>query len=89
LSGQSTRPGKIKPTKNPVEFGRWGGALVGDDIGYFVGIIDEIAIFNAVLTEDDIAETMDGLQRFRVSVEASDRLAVTWGKVKLMHNIST
>lgn len=86
LSGQSSRPGPIQHTNNPVEFSKWGGALIGEDIGYFIGIIDEIAIFDDVLTEDDIAEAMDGLQIFRVSVEALDKIAVTWGKIRLMSN---
>jgi hypothetical protein len=86
LSGQSSRPGNIQQTNNPVEFGRWGGALIGEDIGYFIGMIDEIAIFDDVLTEDDIAETMDGLQVFRVSVEALGKIAITWGKIRLMSN---
>lgn len=86
LSGQSSRPGNIQQTSNPVEFGRWGGALIGEDIGYFIGMIDEIAIFDDVLSEDDIAEAMDGLQIFRVSVEALDKIAITWGKIRLMSN---
>jgi len=84
LSGQSGRPERIQQTKNPVEFGRWGGFIMGDDIGYFVGIIDDVAIFNVALTEDEIRETMDGLQKYRLSVEASGKLAATWGEVKLM-----
>jgi len=85
-SGQSGRPGNIQQTSNPLEFARWGGALIGEDIGYFIGIIDEIAIFDDVLSEDDIAEAMDGLQIFKASVEASGKLAVTWGKIRLMSN---
>ena len=52
VSGQSSRLGKIAKTVNRVEFGRWGGG------SYFVGIIDEVAIFNAALDEDDISSTM-------------------------------
>ena len=82
-SGQSSRPAALKGTDNPLEFGIWSGALMGDDIGYFVGIIDEIAIFNAVLTEGDILESMDGLQEYRFPVEASGKLAAAWGRIKL------
>ena len=88
MSGNGSRPGKVSPTKNPVEFGRWGGGLIGDDVGYFIGIIDEIAIFNTTLTEKDIKETMNGLQKFSMSVEASGKLAVAWGKIKSISNIS-
>jgi hypothetical protein len=82
-SGQSARPGKIVKTKNVVELGRWAGGLVGDDVGYFVGLFDEFAIFNAVLSEEDIKESMNGLQKFKAPVEALGKLAVTWGRIKL------
>ena len=49
----STRPGDIAVTGNAVEIGRWGGG------SYFVGIIDEAAIFNVVLSEDDLETIMD------------------------------
>ncbi|MFP6721886.1 MAG: LamG-like jellyroll fold domain-containing protein, partial [Candidatus Poribacteria bacterium] len=47
-AGVSTRPGKITATENPVEIGRWGGG------SFFVGIIDEAAIFNIVLGEEGL-----------------------------------
>lgn len=83
-SGEMVKSGNIQTTSNPVEIGRWGGGLLGDDVGYFVGIIDEVAIFNAVLTEKDILTAMEGLQRFRVSVEAQGKLAIRWGRIKLV-----
>jgi len=80
-SGSSTRPGKIALTTNPVEIGKWGGG------NFFVGIIDEVAIFrNVVLEEKDLKTIMDeGLKAVlggeAVSPEA--KLAMTWGKIKL------
>ncbi len=79
-AGTSTRPGKTAATLNPVEIGRWG------DGSYFVGIIDEAAIFNTVLTEDDImtiiehglADALGGL-----NVEPTGKLAVTWADLKV------
>ncbi len=79
LSGQSARPGKISTTTNPVEFGRWGGG------SYFVGIIDEAAIFNIALTEEDIQTTMnDGLEKLLKghAVNPNARLTITWGDIK-------
>ena len=77
-----------------MEFGRWGGALLrgvsasltfrGDDIGYFVGIIDEIAIFNAVLTEDELQILMEAglLEALNLSVLPLGKLATLWGVLK-------
>jgi len=81
-SAQGSRPGNVSSTNNPLEFGRWGGALIGDDIGYFIGMLDEIALFSVALTDSDVLEAMDGLQRFRASVDVSEKLASTWGNIK-------
>ena len=72
-SGASTRPGTVAQTENPVEIGKWGGG------SYFVGIIDEAAIFNAALSEADIQTIMDsGI----TAVQAAGKLATTWGYLK-------
>jgi len=55
---------------------------MGDDVGYFMGMIDEVAIFNSVLTEDDILESMNGLKKYRLSVESKGKIADTWGNIK-------
>ncbi len=80
--GEIAKLGNIKTTHNPVEIGRWGGGLMGDDVGYFMGMIDEVAIFNSVLTEDDILESMNGLKKYRLSVESKGKIADTWGNIK-------
>ncbi|MYK18976.1 LamG domain-containing protein [Candidatus Poribacteria bacterium] len=75
----STRPGKTTVTGNPVEIGRWGGG------SFFVGIIDEAAIFNTVLSEDDLAIIVEhGLAKALggLDVEPLDKLALTWGTLK-------
>ncbi|MCD6508655.1 LamG domain-containing protein, partial [Candidatus Poribacteria bacterium] len=80
FSGSSTRPGKVAPTTNPVEIGRWGGG------SYFVGIIDEAAIFNVALTDKDIQTVMEsGLQKIisgQLAVEPSGKLTTLWGEIK-------
>jgi len=80
--GEIAKPGNIKTTHNPVEIGRWGGGLMGDDVGYFVGMIDEVAIFNSVLTENDILESMNGLKKYGFAVESKGKIADTWGNIK-------
>ncbi|GIX06496.1 MAG: hypothetical protein KatS3mg115_0899 [Candidatus Poribacteria bacterium] len=79
-SGQSTRPGAIAPTNNPVEFGRWGGG------SYFVGIIDEVALFSVALEEEDlrlIAENgLEAVLRGGLAVHPLGKLAVSWAALK-------
>ena len=78
-AGASTRPGDIAVTVNPVEIGRWGGG------SYFVGIIDEAAIFNTVLSEDDLKAIADnGLAKALggLAVAPTNKLATTWAALK-------
>ena len=51
----------------------------------FNGIIDETAVFNAALTEDDISDIMgNGLASLTgvAAVYPSDKLTTTWGRIK-------
>ena len=79
-AGKSTRPGKITATENPVEIGRWGKG------SFFAGIIDEVAIFNIVLGEEDLQTIMDqGLANViggDTPVSPIGMLASTWSKLK-------
>lgn len=78
-TGVSTRPGKTAATANPVELGKWGGG------SHFVGIIDEAAIFNVVLSEDDLATIVEhGLAKALggLDVEPTNKLAITWAALK-------
>ena len=70
---------EIPPDHNtePVRIGRWGNPR-GD---YWSGVLDEVAMFNQALTEDEIQDiTMN--MRDALAVEASGKLAVTWGTIK-------
>ena len=70
---------EIPPDHNtePVRIGRWGNPR-GD---FWSGVLDEVAMFNQALTEDEIQDiTMN--MRDALSVEASGKLAVTWGLIK-------
>ena len=46
------------------------------------GIIDEVAVYNTALDEDEIAKVMEGLSKQFQTVEATGKLTVTWGYLK-------
>ena len=50
--------------------------------GTLRGIIDEVAVYNMALDEDEINEVMEGLSKQFQAVDASEKLAVTWGYLK-------
>ncbi|MBD3181249.1 hypothetical protein GF312_03085 [Candidatus Poribacteria bacterium] len=50
------------------------------DTRYFMGVIDEVAIYNRELTEDDILMLATG--GLTTAVEPADKLATTWGSIK-------
>ncbi len=70
-----------KPATNNAPFiiGAQGPAGNG---GPLKGIIDEVAVYNTALDEDEIAEVMEGLTKQFHAVEATGKLAVTWGYLK-------
>ena len=80
LAGQSGRPGKPNPGAAPVTLGNWNGS------SNFVGILDDLAIFNVALEAEDILDiATDGLQETLIidqSVQPSGKLAGTWGWLK-------
>ncbi len=57
---------------------RWKG-----DVGWdFIGVLDEVAIFNTALTEDDLNTVMaEGLQE-ALSVAPTGKLTTVWGNIK-------
>ena len=50
--------------------------------GKFRGIIDDVAIFNVVLSQDDITKIMDDGLESVLAVSASGKLATTWAKIR-------
>lgn len=50
--------------------------------GPLKGIIDEVAVYDTALDEDEIAKVMEGLTKQFHAVEAIGKLAVTWGHLK-------
>ncbi len=79
-AGTSSRTGASAPTQNPVAIGRWNTG------SYFVGIIDDVAIFNTALSEEDINTIKDhGLDAALSGVspvEPTNKLTTTWGNLK-------
>ncbi len=61
-----------------------GGCGIWDATGnWFTGAIDEVGLFHAPLSDDDIADIMNnGLQVFGVAVEPAGKIAVAWGMLK-------
>ena len=61
-----------------------GGCGIWDGDGnWFTGAMDEVGLFHAPLTDDDVADVMNnGLQVFGVAVEPAGKLAVTWSMLK-------
>jgi hypothetical protein len=53
----------------------------GAPSNFFSGVLDEVALFNVALTEDQIQEVMGSLSGTQ-AVSASDKLASTWGSIR-------
>ena len=49
---------------------------------YYQGIIDEVAVFGAALSQDDIADIMTGGLGSALAVSPAGKLTTTWGKLK-------
>lgn len=54
----------------------------GDPAGYFTGIIDEVGLFRASLTQDQIKEIMNKGLATVSAVDLKNKLAIVWGAVK-------
>ncbi len=50
--------------------------------GPLKGIIDEVAVYDTALDEDELAEVMESLTKQFQSVEAMGKLTLTWGHLK-------
>jgi len=49
---------------------------------YYQGIIDDVGIFNAALSQEDISAIMNEGLKNALSVSPAGKLAVTWGSIK-------
>ncbi len=50
---------------------------------WFDGFIDEVAIYNRDLSEDEVAANFDAEANTATAVQPSDKLAHTWGAIKV------
>jgi len=81
----STNPREGKPTANTdaINIGSWGTG------SYFIGMLDDIAIFNVALSAADVKSIYDSglksvlkLDAGTSSVSPSAKLVATWGDLK-------
>ena len=80
--GQYTVAHDIPQNDADLVFAAWHHA--GGNGGY-IGLLDEIAVFNVALEEADIKEIMqNGLSALVSPVEPKDKLAARWGEIKSM-----
>ena len=49
---------------------------------YTEGIIDDVALFNVALEEEDMDAIMDNGVETAAAVEAVNKLTTTWGRIK-------
>lgn len=79
LDVTQNRPAQNTDVVTPVLIGaRFTGGKPSD---FFSGALDEVALFNVALTEEQIQEVMEGLAPPE-AVSASGKLASTWGSIK-------
>ena len=68
--------GNIVTSNQELRIGR------GDPAGYFAGIIDEVGLFKAALTQTQVKDIMNkGLSNVS-GVDSKDKLATVWGVIK-------
>lgn len=58
------------------------GYANGSRASFLNGAVDEVAIFNRALSDDEVKELMEGLGQLVYPVDPRSKLAVTWGEVK-------
>jgi len=82
LDQKTQGEGKLGVANMSLVIGGQTGALEGaGNPSWFDGMIDEVLIYNGVLSEDDIKEAKKGLSSL-LGVEQSRKLAITWGNIK-------
>lgn len=86
LLGTANQTGKVDDTESVLQFGKWPGAEQGTAACFANGIIDEIAIFSAALTEDEVKTIMtQGLRKTLslAAIEPLDKLTTTWAGIRI------
>jgi len=76
-SQKSNNPVDPAGTPNEVTIGTWAGEA-------WPGIVDEVRLWNRVLTEKEIQESMDKGQADFTAVQPGGKLTTSWGSIKLV-----
>jgi hypothetical protein len=79
--GNVSFSGDIIVTAQPIRIG--GGANVGAAPLHTPGIIDEVAIFNEALEQEDIPNLMNNGLSWMIAVSSMGKLATTWSSIKI------
>jgi hypothetical protein len=75
-----------KAPRNPATVGTT--LIIGaepDRNDWFTGLVDEVAIFNVVLTESDIKKIMTEGLKTGAAVSSAGKLAAAWGRIKVQN----
>lgn len=79
LDGSKPQSGEVRQSDSELRIGR------GEPAGYFMGVIDEAAVFASALTEEDIQNIMNvGLGQLVLSVEPAGKLPTVWAEIKML-----
>lgn len=70
-------PNNLKPdtAETIITIGSWVGG------GWLKGVIDEVALFNEALSQEQIKQVMNGIKS--APVDKAGKLTVCWGKIKI------
>lgn len=80
LEDTTSPSGTISPDTGPLHLGHREGVALGQD--HYKGLIDEVAIFDVVLSKDEINDIMKtGFNRI-FAVSPSGKLATVWSDIK-------
>ncbi|MDQ1329563.1 MAG: hypothetical protein QG641_2854 [Candidatus Poribacteria bacterium] len=77
---ESSLESELVPTKMDLRIGHRLGST-----HYFNGLMDEVAIFEGALDENEIQKAMLGVNKFAI-VESMGKLSTYWGSIKILPN---
>ena len=76
LAQETNNPVAPAGTPSQLQIGTWSGEA-------WPGLVDEVRLWNRALSADEVKESMDvGMSGFLTAVDAQDKLATSWGKIK-------
>lgn len=78
--GSGDHKGKILAGDGPISIGDNNTGLAPDF--HFVGVIDEVAVYNRALSQSEIKQKMTSSH---AAVESEGKLATTWGEIRIQY----